>query len=863
MIWHNSTPDEVVKELCSDADEGLSSAEAEKRLSEHGKNLFVCEEEMSLADAVIKHLKTVPAILLFSLLIIFILRELVTGRRFFAFPIIIFVILLIKESICVFLEYRSRNSLALLKNSIKTSARVIRGGEEITVDSEQLVPGDIILLTGGDYIPADARIIESSTLRCDESTLRGEKEVIVVQKDGTSLHEDFVPVTERSNMLYCGCHVISGNVKAIVTETGENAEMRRFVKRDKIFYTKGIEDRISDRFDGFYKVFKISALLACLIITVLGTFAVRGSVGWGKFLEALICAVCFYIAVVPGSFPTRIACLLVLGIKRIEKDHTVIFEPATVEKLSSVTTVCVDKTGTLTQNRMTLRKVFDGEQMVDLNCDRITKQADIAMRFCTLCCDGNSTDHTEVAIMSAASRFLGISKYDFDSEFPRMACIPLTPERKIKTTVNMIDGKAFAIVRGAPDIIVNRCTGADPDALLKISSEMASDGMRVLAISYKVYDDVPSDTSSDNLEFGMHFLGFLGFIDRERDGIVRDIETCRKAGISTVMFTGDHINSAESVARKMKILRGGEIAVTGIKLDELSNEDLAESVKNIRVYAGISSEQRVRIVNALHENGENVLITADSPANYAPMAVADIGCAMGKTGTDVAKGNADAVIYDDSFATIVKAIRNARGIFGNFTKYVNYYVSMCVCLFISFITDMIVLRQAVPDTRLILFGAIFALLFPIASIGFETADPSIMRAAPRTIGQQLFDLKSLLTAAICGVLISIPQFVVLMLNGRSSSGGSAAFISIIFSLILYMFSTRSTELFYKRILHNRFLLAVSAISILFTLIIALTPAGKIFGMVPTDLFGLATAVIVPLIIPLIFEAKKLPSLINK
>lgn len=862
MIWHNAKPDEVINELGSDAENGLSSPKVAQRLSENGKNLFICEQEMSLADTVIKHLKTIPAILLFSLLIIFILRELVTGRQNFVFPAIVFVLLIVKEAICVYLEYRSHNSLSLLKNGIKTSAKVLRDGTESVIDSAYLVPGDIIFLSGGDYIPADARIIESDLLRCDESTIRGEKEVIVVQKDGNALHEDHVPITERTNMLYCGCHVISGNAKAIVTETGENAEMRRFVKRDKVFYTKGIEDRIADRFDGFYKVFKISALLACIIITVIGTFVTKGNVGWGKFLEAFICAVCFYIAVVPGSLPTRIACLLVLGIKRINKDHTVIFDPTTVEKLSSVTTVCADKTGTLTQNRMALRKVFDGEKTVDLTCDPITKHCEIAMRFGALCCDNNDADHTESAIISSVARYLNIYKTDFDAEFPRMACIPLTPERKIKTTVNMIDGKAFAIVRGAPDIIINRCINADTDRLLAVSDEMASGGMRVLAISYKVYDDVPADISSENLEFGMHFLGLLGFIDREREGIVRDIETCRKAGISTVMFTGDHINTAESIARKIRILTDGDMTVTGEQLDEISDEDLAQSVNKIKVCARISSEQRVRIVNALHENGENVLITADSPANYAPMSVADIGCAMGKTGTDVAKGNADAVIYDDSFSTIVKAIRNARGIFGNFTKYINYYVSMCTCLFISFIADMIALRSVVPDTRLILFGSVFVLLFPIASIGFETADPSIMKAAPRTIGQQLFDLRSLLLAAAFGVLIAIPQFVVLLLNGLNSSGAAAAFIAVIVSLVFYMFSTRSTELFYKRITHNRFLLVVSLVSILFTILIGLTPLGKVFGIGSTDLFGFITSIILPLIIPLVIEVAKLPRLMN-
>ena len=858
MIWHNATPDDVVAELETDKEKGLSDAQAAERLREYGKNLFVNEKELSLTRAVTEQLKKPSVIVLLCLLVIFVLRELVLGTDRYWIPAVVLILLAVKEALFVYSEYRCINMLFRLKNRISTTARVIRGGVEKTVNSFELVPGDIIKLSEGDFVPADARLIESSVLRCDESVLLGDKQVVSVQKDHSHMHEDHCPVTARSNMIYCGCHVMTGSALSVVTETGENAEIRRHVKRDRVFSHKGVQDRITDRFSGFLKVFNIFAVIACVLLTILGTFAASGNLNWGKFLEALIVAVCFCIAVVPENFASRIACMLALGVKRIQNDKAVIFDPSTVEKLAGVTVICSDKTGTLTQNRMVLREVFDGEKAIDLSVDNISKQCEVAMRFGALSCDvtdNEISDHTEAALVAASARYLSIVKSDFDAEFPRIASIPLTPERKIKTTVNMIDGKVFAIVRGAPDIILERCVGVDSEAVTKAYEEMCSKGMRVLAISYKILNDIPTEPSSLELEYGLEFLGFLGLTDRERRGISEEIALCREAGISTVMFTGDHINTASSVAEHMGILREGDIAVTGNQLDELSDEELTAIVPKIKVCARFSPEQRVRVVSALQSNGETVLITADSAANHAPMAIADVGCAMGKTGTDVAKGNADVVIGDDSFSSIVKAVKNSRGIFANFTKYAEYYVSVSTCLFAAALC-MIILGASVFSPQLILLGSVFTLLFPIAALGFESADNSTMSTPPWNIGSKMFDVKRISIAAAIGVAISIPTVIVYLLNRAGGCASAAAFVALVLSLIFYIFTSRSNEMFYKRILHNRFLLAAGGITLVAALLIALTPAAKIFGLTVLNGKGLLTAFLVPLIIPAVFETVK-------
>ena len=860
MIWHNATPEEVIAELHTDKENGLSETTASDRLKEHGKNLFIVDEELSIVKALTSQIKKPSVIVLLCLLVIFILRELVLGTNRFWIPAIILLVLAAKEAAFVYTEYRCVNMLYRLKNRINTSAKVIRGGVEKTISASDVVPGDIIKLSEGDFVPADARLIDSLALRCDEAVLHNEKEVIQAQKNHDCLLEDHRPVYERSNMVYCGCHVMTGSALAVVTETGENAEIRRYFKRDRVFSHKGVQDRISDRFSGFLKIFNISAVVACALLTVFGTFLVSGNVGWGKFLEALIIAVCFYIAVVPENFAARIACMLALGVKRLGQDKAVIFNPSTVEKLAGVTTICSDKTGTLTQNRMVLREVFDGEKTIDLSGDSISKRCEVAMRFGSLSCDmyeNEVADHTEAALVSASARYLNIDKSDFDAEFPRITSIPLTPERKIKTSVNMIEGKVFSIVRGAPDIILERCVGVDAERITKAYEEMCSRGMRVLAISYKILDDVPTNASPLELEYGLEFLGFLGLVDRERRGIASEIALCRGAGIDTVMFTGDHINTASSTAESMGILTADDLAVTGEQLDELSDEDLSAVVEKIKVCARFSPEQRVRLVNALHTHNETVLITADSASNHAPMAIADIGCAMGKTGTDVAKGNADVVIDDDSFSSIVKAIKNSRGIFANFTKYAEYYVSMCSSLFVSVALCMIFFGTAFLSAQVLLLGAIFTLIFPIASLGFETADHSTMKAPPWNIGSQMFDVKRLLTAAGYGAITAIPSVLVYLFNRNTDYAPSATFCALVLSLVLYMFSFRSNEPFHKRIMHNRFMLGISIFCVVTALLVAATPIGYIFGFNMMGLQGWLTSILLPIAVLLVFESIKI------
>ena len=859
MIWHSATPEEVLEELGSDRKNGLPNNQIAKRLKQYGTNLSVLEKDISIKKAILTQVKRPSIILLSCLLVIFILRELVTRNMDFTLPVVCFLLILLKASCCVFLEYRSRNMMASLINRVKTSARVIRDGVENVVPAEGIVPGDILKLTEGDYIPADARLIESVGLRCDEAALYNQKETVVIPKIAEDIHEDHTPLLERTNMIYCGCHILTGEALAIVTETGEDAEIRRAVIKDKVFSNKGIQDKIANRYSDFFKIFNIFAVFGCFLILFFGTLVTDGSIGWGKFLEALITAVCFFIAVVPGSFPTRIASLLALGIKRFEKDNATIFNAQTIEKLSGVTTICADKTGILTQNKMSLKKLYDGEQIIDLDYDQISTNGEIALRFAALCCDDGEeiVDHTEEALITASARFLNIHKSDFDAEFPRLACIPLTPERKIKTTVNMIDGRVFVIVRGAPDVILEKCINADTEKITEAYEHFCNEGMRALAISYKTLDAMPTNPNEETLENELQFLGLLALSDRERRGINKDIALCRKAGISTVMFTGDHINTAASVAQKMEILGPEDLCVTGEQITTLTDAELTAVAPKIKVCVRFSADDRIRMIKALQANNETVLITADSVANFAPMAYADVGCAMGKSGTDVAVGNADVCVHENKFSTIVKAVRNARGIFGNFIKYINYYVAMCTCLFVVLLFNMLAFNTIVPTQSVILLSSIFALLFPIASIGFETADPDIMKQTPRTVGEKLFGLRDTVISVLKGVAVAIPSILSYVLNKDDQSSSTTVFLSLVISLVYFMLTDRSSDFAFKRIAHNRFLFTFSIICVVFAMVVATTELSYFFDMPIIGTQGLVTSILLPLSILAVFESFKI------
>lgn len=859
MIWHSATPDEVLSELGCDKEKGLSGSEVDKRLKEYGSNLSVSENDTSITKAIITQAKRPSLIILLALLVIFVLRELVTGNMNFYLPAVCLALALIKAGCCVYLEYRSRNMMSSLVNRVKTSARVIRDGCELMVSSEDIVPGDLLKLTEGDYIPADARLVESTALRCDEAALNGEKEAVIVPKMAEAMLEDHTPLNERINMIYCGCNISTGNALAVVTETGEEAEIRRAVVKDKVFSNKGIQDRIATRYRDFFKIFNTVAIIGCALIVLFGTLVVSGNISWGKFLEALIASVCFFITVVPGSFATRVACLLALGIKRFEKDRASVLSAQTIEKLAGVTVICADKTGTLTQNKMSLKKVYDGERIIDLDSDTVSKNGEIAMRFSALCCDDDpeNSDHTEAALITAAARHLNIYKTDFDAEFPRLACIPLTPERKIKTTVNMIEGRVFAIVRGAPDIILSKCINADEKKITEAYEQLCNEGMRALAVSYKILDAMPTNPTEDILETDLQFLGLLGISDRERRGIIKEIKLCKSAGISTVMFTGDHINTASSIAQKMGILGPDDLCVTGEQIASLSDAELIAVAPKIKVCVRFSADDRVRMVKALQSNGETVLITADSAANFAPMAYADVGCAMGKSGTDVVKGNSDIVVYDDSFSTIVKAIRNARGIFGNFIKYINYYVAMCTCFFMVLMFNILAFKTIIPTSQIILLGSLFVLLFPIASIGFETADIDIMRQTPRTVGEKLFDLRDTIRSVIKGVCVAVPPILTIIFNRADPSAPTAVFVSLVLSLICFMLTDRSADYFFKRIVHNRFLLCVSLLCIVLTMLISATGFGMLFGLKTISGNSFITAILLPLLILVVLESVKI------
>ncbi len=593
------------------------------------------------------------------------------AKEFFE-PVLILVIVIINAVMGVLQESKAEKALDALQNMSAPHARVIRGGEEQVIDAAMLVPGDIIRLEAGDFVPADARLLRAVSLKSEESALTGES--VPSEKDAEAEVPEKAPIGDRSNMVFSGCSVTYGTALAVVTATGMDTEMGRIAN-----LLEGESDTatpLQKKLAQLGKYLGIVALAACAIIFVVGLL--NGI----PVMEIFMTSVSLAVSAIPEGLPAIVTIVLSIGVQRMVKKNAIIRRLPAVETLGSASVICSDKTGTLTQNRMTLTKVYaDGQRVpADVSTENVP-EIERLLRYATLCCDGSVVfdgdreqhigDPTETAIVLAAHR-AGMPKEALGREFPRLAEIPFDSDRKLMTTVNRIDGRNVVITKGAFDMLAPRCIAGDLDAARAVCDEMSADALRVLAVAYREIEEVPAQPTSDELENGLTFLGLVGMIDPPRPEAAAAVATCRRAGIKPVMITGDHVVTASAIARELGILTEADRAITGMELDAMTDAELDRDVEHIAVYARVSPENKIRIVRAWQRRGQIVSMTGDGVNDAPALKAADIGCAMGITGTDVAKGAADMTLTDDNFATIVDAVREGRGIYANIRKVVGF-----------------------------------------------------------------------------------------------------------------------------------------------------------------------------------------------
>ena len=821
MTPHSQKVNEVLSAFATDETKGLTSAQVAENVQKYGPNKLEEKKKKGILARFMEQFKDVMIIILLIAAAISLGVAIYDGISKGHFdpvemvePFLILAIVLINAIMGVVQESKAEKALDALKNMSAPHARVIRDGVEKIIMSADLVPGDIIKLEAGDFVPADARLIKSVNLKSEESALTGES--VPSEKFADAEVKEKAPIGDRTNMVFSGCSITYGTAVAVVTATGMQTEM------GKIAGILANEEESKTPLQE--KLAKLGSMLGVLVLGIcaimFGVQVVRDIIGKPfsveVIMEAFMSAISLAVSAIPEGLPAVVTIVLSIGVQRMVKRNAIIRRLPAVETLGSSSVICSDKTGTLTQNRMTLVKTYvDGSEIIDFNGQADGETLKM-LCYGSLCSDGKVVfedgaekhigDPTETAIVLAAHKAGGVQDA-LNAERPRVGELPFDSDRKLMTTVNMINGKPVAIVKGAFDVIAQRTVKGDVEKARVACDEMSSNALRVLAVAYKELDEVPANPSFEELEYGLTFIGLVGMIDPPRPECKVAVATCRKAGIKPVMITGDHIVTATAIAKELGIFVDGDRAITGAQLDEMSDEELDREVRNISVYARVSPENKIRIVKAWQKKGEVVSMTGDGVNDAPALKAADIGCAMGITGTDVAKGAADMTLTDDNFATIVEAVKEGRGIFENIKKVVGFLLSTNLAeVLVVFISTVILgfvagLGNPFVPIQLLWINLVTDSL-PAIALGMEAVDSDIMDKKPKAKGESLFAHGLGIKIGLNGVLLTVTTLTAYLLgfyltNGSHEAGSTMAFMVLAMSQLVQALNMRSSHSLFK------------------------------------------------------------------
>ncbi len=827
LEWHHMSLDEINKGLQTDFENGLTSEKVSAKRQQFGMNKLAGKKKKTMLQRFLEQFKdAMVLILILAAAISFVVAWNGHEKTEFLEPIIILFIVVVNAIMGVVQESKAEKALDALQNMSSPHAKVIRNGKLEVIESAEVVPGDIIVFEAGDYIPADARLIESASLKCEESALTGES--VPSEKDARAEIEENVPLGDRLNMIFTGCSVSYGRGKAVVTDTGMNTQMGKIARL--LDSSSDNQTPLQLKLAKLGKYLGILAIGICLVIFVIGWLAGM------KALEIFMIAVSLAVSAIPEGLPAIVTIVLALGVQRMVKKNAIIRRLPAVETLGSASVICSDKTGTLTQNKMTVVNGWtEGAlQPVDEN---VPDNIKTLLRLAALASDGSVEivdgrekhvgDPTETSIILAAMKN-GMSKEQINAECPRVGEIPFDSDRKLMTTVNMIDGKPVAIVKGACDVMFSRCVSGDLEQARKVNEEMATRALRVLAVGYKRLDSVPETLTSEEIENGLTFVGLIGMIDPPREEAKEAVATCIMAGIRPIMITGDHIVTASAIAKELGILREGDLAMTGIELAQMSDEEFAANIRKYSVYARVSPEDKIRIVKAWQSAGEIVSMTGDGVNDAPALKQADIGCAMGITGTDVAKGAADMTLTDDNFATIVEAVQEGRGIYDNIKKAIQFLLGTNIGEVITVFMAMLFWQESPLLAMHLLWLNLVTDGLPALAMGVEPVESDIMTRKPKPKNEGLFadglGVRVVLQGIMFATLTLIGYYVGKTYFGGISAGQTMAFLVLSASQLFHVLNVRTKKSIFVSPLHkNKYMVGALCISFLLIVLIAFVP----------------------------------------
>ena len=894
--WFSKSVDEVKKELLTDIEKGLTDEQISKQREKFGKNELKAQKKKSLFVKFLEQFKDFMIIVLIIAAIISGVVGYMQGEGI-TDSIIILIVVIVNAIIGVAQEAKAEKSLEALQKLSSHSAKVMRNGILTVVPSKELVPGDIVILDTGDFVPADLRIIEAANLKSQESSLTGES--VPVEKYSEVIKDEKVGIGDRVNMLFSSSLITYGRGKGIVVETGMNTEVGKIA--GIINDTEKAETPLQIKLNKLGKTLGLVALAICAFIFIIGLI-------YGKEpLDMFMTAVSLAVAAIPEGLAAVSTIVLAIGVQRMVKKHAIVKKLPAVETLGSATVICSDKTGTLTQNKMTVKKIFCDNKLVDIDKieqNEIKDDLEKLVYVSMLCNDTKvgrdnelTGDPTETALVDMG--FVLDFKPELFEMLPRVGEIPFDSNRKLMTTIHKYEDKYLVYTKGGVDELLKRCNkyilnneikndlNNFKNSIQNINEKMAKEALRVLAMGYKELDHMPSDEEMKNIESDLIYVGMVGMIDPPREEAKVAVEKCKTAGIKTVMITGDHKITATAIAKSLGILENESEAITGAELEEMSDEDLAKNIRKYSVYARVSPEHKVRIVRAWQKNGEIVAMTGDGVNDAPALKKADIGCAMGMVGTDVAKEAADVILTDDNFATVVSAVEEGRRIYDNILKAIQFLLSSnvgeIIVLFVAILITPLLSKAFGIDIKLIepllpihiLWVNLVTDSLPALALAVDPAEKDVMTRKPLKPGKGIFTKGMTWRIVYQGImigLITLAAFCIGLATPESSLpevynnegvrlsneevkveiGQTMAFTVLALSELVHVFNVRNNKksIFKTGIFNNSKLILAIAVSAVLMFVILLIPSLRQIFSIPVLPLGNIIETILLVLAPL-------------
>ena len=858
FMWHSSSVEEIAKNLKTNINIGLSDDEAQKRFERYGPNNLKEKKKESIFVKFIKQFNDFMIITLIIAAIISAVVSKINGEADYIDSIIIVAIVIFNAIMGLVQEQKAEKSLEALKKMTAPNAKVRRNGRVQEIDATMVVPGDIVILEAGNYVPADCRLINSYNLKIEESALTGE--TIPSLKDSSKILKENTAMGDLCNMVFATTIVINGHGEAIVVETGMNTRVGKIA--GMIIEDESPETPIQKKLAEVGKILAIACIIICVLIFVIGIFKKI------PIIEMFMTSVGLAVAAIPEGLPAIVTIMLSIGVTKMAKKNSIIRKLPAVETLGSSSVICSDKTGTLTQNKMTVTEIRNCFGRANSN------ERKFILELGTMCTDtteeringklGFVGEATEVAISNAAMEE-GVSKSFLYDEMKRINDIPFDSKRKMMTTIHKYGNKYRIITKGAPDVLLKRCSNcyssgqivpifSKKDDINEQNNQMAEKALRVIAVAYKDVEKLPE---MQDVEKDLIFCGLIGMIDPPREGVKEAVRTCRRAGIKTVMITGDHLQTAKAIAKELGILKRGDLAIDGETLERMSQHELEQNIMDYSVFARVSPEHKVRIVKAFQSTGAVVAMTGDGVNDAPALKNADIGIAMGKGGTDVAKNAADMILLDDNFVTIVEAVKQGRNIYDNIKKAIHFLISTNIGEIVTIFFGLVLgIKSPLLAIQLLWINLVTDSL-PAIALGLEKEEENIMSRLPRNPKKNLFADGLWWKIIIEGAMLGIFTLLAFSIGNRLYSvevGRTMAFLTLGILELVHSFNIKSEESIFKiGVLENKYLVGALVLGVILqVIVVVVSPLAQVFSLVPlTGIQWLYTVLIAIAPIPIV------------